>query len=126
MAAPGPHFIVVDDDRDMRNLLRRVVWRQFPSATISEASDGQHALEKFEAGGADVVVVDHLMPTLDGVQFVRALRSRNSTIPLVMVSSNPGVKDEALAAGANYFVDKSRLIAGLIEAFGTLFPATKA
>jgi CheY-like chemotaxis protein len=70
------HFIIVDDDRDVRYFIRRVILRQFPGAGISEAGDGQQALRLYEKLGADLMVIDHDLPLLNGADLVRELRTR--------------------------------------------------
>lgn len=107
------HFIIVDDDRQMRYLIRRIVERTFPEATIMEAGDGVEALRMFESGGADLMVIDHNMPLLSGADLVRELRARQVSIPLLIASNFPGARAEAQAAGASAFVDKGEINPGL-------------
>ena len=109
MDRPKRHFIIVDDDKDVRYFIRRVIQRRFIDVEIREASDGAEALKLFEHGGADLMVIDHNLPLLSGTDLVRELRARNTTIPIVMVSSFPAVRAEAMAAGATSFVSKDEI-----------------
>jgi CheY-like chemotaxis protein len=109
MDRPKQHFILVDDDKDVRYFMRRVIQRRFTRVDITEASDGLEALRLYEAGGADLMIIDHNLPSLSGTDLVRELRARKATLPIVMVSSFPAVRSEAMTAGANSFVSKDEL-----------------
>jgi CheY-like chemotaxis protein len=115
MDRPKRHFIIVDDDKDVRYFIRRVIQRRFTRVEIGEASDGLEALRLFEHGGADLMVIDHNLPLLSGTDLVRELRARNTTIPIVMVSSFPAIREEAMTAGATVFVSKDEINPGLAD-----------
>ncbi len=105
------HFIVVDDDKDMRYLVRRVILRQFSRGTGHRGGQtGCEALRLFEHHGADLMIVDHNLPNLDGAELIRELRAREVKIPLVMMSNFAAVSDLAMAArSATSFVDKGKI-----------------
>ena len=90
-------------------MIRHVILRQYPDAEISEAADGEAALQLYVAGGADLMVIDHMIPLLNGTDLIRELRTRKAGIPLVMVSNLPQAKDEAMTAGATCFLDKKSI-----------------
>ncbi|HXC98527.1 MAG TPA: response regulator [Verrucomicrobiae bacterium] len=115
-----PHFIIVDDDKDVRYFIRRVIQRRFIGVEIREASDGVEALRLFEHGGADLMVIDHNLPSMSGADLVRELRARNTTIPIVMVSSFPAVREEAMTAGATSFVGKDEINPALADQLANL------
>jgi len=123
MDRPKRHFIIVDDDKDVRYFIRRVIQRRFIGVEIGEASDGLEALRLFEHGGADLMVIDHNLPLLSGTDLVRELRARNTTIPIVMVSSFPAVRAEAMTAGATSFVSKDEINPGLADQLVNLLAA---
>jgi CheY-like chemotaxis protein len=123
MDRPKRHFIIVDDDKDVRYFIRRVIQRRFTRVEIGEASDGLEALRLFEHGGADLMVIDHNLPLLSGTDLVRELRARNTTIPIVMVSSFPAVRAEAMSAGATSFVSKDEINPGLADQLASLLAA---
>ena len=110
MHRPKTRFIIVDDDKDVRYFMRRVIQRRFERAEISEAADGAEALKLFEATAPDLMVIDHNLPSLSGPDLVRELRTRDPMMPIVMVSHFPAARAEALQAGANSFVSKDELI----------------
>jgi DNA-binding response OmpR family regulator len=109
VASKSYRIIVVDDDKDCRYFIRRIIERQYPGAQIVEARDGEEALKFYDEGGADFISIDHQLPFKSGVDFIRELRERKVSIPLVMVSSFPSAKPEAMLAGATFFVDKGSL-----------------
>ncbi len=103
------HFIIADDDHELRFMIRRVILREYPDAEISEAANGEEALQLYADGGADLMIIDHMIPRLNGTELIRELRTRHASIPLVMVSNMPEAKDEAMTAGATCFIDKKTL-----------------
>jgi CheY-like chemotaxis protein len=115
MPAKPYHFIVVDDEQDVRSLIRDVFSQHHPSAKIFEAANGQAALELFNTHGADLMIIDHHIPLLDGLSLVRYLRAQNVKIPLVMISNNPQIEKVAPGAGATCFLNKLRLYESLEE-----------
>jgi CheY-like chemotaxis protein len=115
MDRPKQHFIIVDDDKDVRYFIRRVIQRRFVDVEIREAGDGVEALRVFEHGGADLMVIDHNLPSMSGTELVRELRARNATLPIVMVSSFSAARHEAMAAGATSFVCKDEINPALAD-----------
>jgi DNA-binding response OmpR family regulator len=109
MDKPKLHLIIVDDDADSRDLIRRVIVKVVPGARISEAGDGEQALSLFETAGADLMVVDHKLPRMSGTELIQELRARRAAIPLAMLSNHPGAREEAMKAGATFFADKGAL-----------------
>ncbi|MGE3250614.1 MAG: response regulator transcription factor [Hyphomonadaceae bacterium] len=103
-----PHVLVVDDLEDNRDLLRRRL--MIAHFQVSEACDGQQCLDKLAAEPFDAVLLDYMMPGLDGLETLRRIRSQwdKSQMPVIMVTA----RDEdpmivkCLEAGANDFVAK--------------------
>lgn len=106
-------------------MIRHVILRQYPNAQISEAADGEAALQLYVDGGADLMVIDHLIPRLNGTELIRELRTRRAGIPLVMVSNMPQAKDEAMTAGATCFLDKKSINPNLGYFLPGLLPPKK-
>ena len=102
-------FIVADDDPDSRYFVRRILLKQYPDAQVAEAADGEEALELYDREGADLMVIDHMIPFLNGTDLIRKLRARQASIPLVMASNLPDAKEQAMTAGATFFLDKKVL-----------------
>ncbi|MCU6795624.1 response regulator transcription factor [Paenibacillus sp. WQ 127069] len=78
-------IMVVDDDPDIRELIR--VYLVGEGLGVIEAGNGQEALKLIESTRVDLVVLDVMMPLMDGWDLCRELRSHSSDLPLVMVTA---------------------------------------
>jgi two-component system response regulator MprA len=102
--------LVVDDDKAVRESLRRSL--EFNGYAVSLASDGAEALAGLStpvAGAApDVVIMDVMMPRLDGIEATRALRSAGNDVPILVLTARDAVGDrvEGLDAGADDYLTK--------------------
>ncbi len=107
-AATPPRILVVDDVFDNRDILtRRLVRRGFE---VVEASGGIEALEKIRASTFDLVLLDVMMPDMDGNEVLRNIRQTmgNTELPIIMVTAKSQSEDvvESLNLGANDYVTK--------------------
>lgn len=102
------HILVVDDVAVNREILKRRLTRR--GFEISEASGGREALEIIEHGSIDLVLLDIMMPEVDGLEVVRTVRKTLSTreLPIIMVSAKSFSEDvtQCLELGANDYVTK--------------------
>ena len=100
------HILVADDDKNTRRLLRAVLEKD--GYTVSTAEDGQQALERLDAEHVDLIVLDVMMPKLDGYAFTRALREAGSEIPVLMVSAKqlPADRRMGFIAGTDDYITK--------------------
>lgn len=114
LAGDGLRIILVEDDPDVRNFLHRVMGRILPGAELCIAENGQEALTSFEQGGADLIISDHWMPQMSGLELLRQLRLTSKT-PVVMISADITAKNDLLAAGASAFLFKPLSIGQLRE-----------
>jgi CheY-like chemotaxis protein len=99
--------LVVDDEPDVRLLLNAVL--ASPGVDIvGEADDGFDALDLVKSTSPDVVVLDLMLPTLSGLDVLRAIRHDSPDVRVVVVSAmaEDGAERDALAAGADLFVSK--------------------
>ncbi len=110
----GLRIILVEDDPDVRNFLHRVMGRIVPDAELCVVENGQEALANFEQGGADLIISDHWMPQMSGLELLRQLRLI-SQIPVVMISADITARNVLLAAGASAFLFKPLSISQLRE-----------
>ena len=100
-------ILVVDDERAVRDSLRRAL--ELQGYEVELASDGAEALERLAANGQpDAVVLDILMPGIDGLEVCRQIRRRGYGIPVLMLTARDAVGDrvEGLDAGADDYVVK--------------------
>lgn len=100
------HILVADDDKNTRRLLRALLEKD--GYTVSTAEDGQQALERLDAEHVDLIVLDVMMPKLDGYAFTRALREAGSEIPVLMVSAKqlPADRRMGFIAGTDDYITK--------------------
>jgi two-component system response regulator MprA len=100
-------ILVVDDERAVRDSLRRAL--ELQGYDVDLASDGAEALERLAGNGQpDAVVLDILMPGIDGLEVCRQIRRRGYSIPVLMLTARDAVGDrvEGLDAGADDYVVK--------------------
>ena len=86
------HILVVDDDKHTRQLLRAILENEH--YTVSTASDGIEALELMDSEHIDLVVLDIMMPHMDGYEFTKALREVENNLPILMVSAKQLSEDK--------------------------------
>jgi two-component system, OmpR family, response regulator MprA len=103
---PKPRVLVVDDDRAVRESLRRSL--EFNGYEVRLAADGAEALAGIAAAAPDVVVMDVMMPRLDGIETTKALRKAGNDVPVLVLTARDAVGDrvEGLDAGADDYLTK--------------------
>jgi PAS domain S-box-containing protein len=102
------HILVVDDDQAVRDSLKRSL--EYSGYEVSAAEDGVQALARLAAVRPDAVVMDVMMPRLDGLELVAALRAdpRTAGVPVLLLSARAGQEAsiEGLEAGADDYLVK--------------------
>jgi len=103
---PKPRVLVVDDDKAVRDSLRRSL--EFNGYDVHLANDGAEALAGIASVAPDVVVMDVMMPRLDGLETTRALRSAGNDVPIIVLTARDAVGDrvDGLDAGADDYLTK--------------------
>jgi two-component system, chemotaxis family, chemotaxis protein CheY len=105
---PRARILVVDDSSLVRLYYREALEKT--GFAIEEAINGIEAMEKVLAKAFDLVIVDINMPGMDGLTFLRTLRSAAdvATIPVLMITTQAGEHDieNARMAGANFYLVK--------------------
>lgn len=98
-------FLVVDDSSTMRRIIKNSL-KRIGFEDIVEAENGRDALEKLT--DVDIILTDWNMPEMDGLEFVKRVRSTNKSIPILMVTTNAAKDDivEALKHGVNNYIVK--------------------
>ena len=101
-----PRVLVVDDDKAVRESLRRSL--EFNGYEVSLATDGAEALAGIASNDPDVVIMDVMMPRLDGIETTRALRTAQNDVPILVLTARDAVGDrvEGLDAGADDYLTK--------------------
>jgi len=99
-------ILVVDDDRAVRESLRRSL--AFNGYQVDLASDGQAALDSVGATRPDAMVLDVMMPRVDGLEVCRRLRGSGDDLPILVLTARDAVSDRVagLDAGADDYLPK--------------------
>ena len=99
-------ILVVDDDRNSRLLLRAVL--QAENYTVFTAENGEDALQVMDREHIDLVVLDVMMPKMDGYEFTRILRQTDNNLPILMVSARqmPADKRQGFLVGTDDYITK--------------------
>ena len=102
----GGRILVVDDDRRLRDMLRRAL--ESEGFAVDTAEDGGRALAAISHRAFDLVVLDVLMPGVDGFGVARRLRQRGDPTPILMLTARDGVADRVagLDVGADDYLVK--------------------
>ncbi|MBQ9686934.1 MAG: response regulator transcription factor [Oscillospiraceae bacterium] len=100
------HILVVDDDRNTRRLLQAVL--ESDGFSVVTACDGQEALAVMDREHVDLVVLDVMMPNMDGYEFTRTLRQANDELPVLMVTARqlPEDKKKGFLVGTDDYMTK--------------------
>ena len=100
------HILVVDDDKNTRLLFRAVL--EGAGYTVTTAEDGVKALSVMDRAHVDLVVLDIMMPNMDGYEFTRLLRESQNNLPILMVSAKqlPADKHKGFLAGTDDYMTK--------------------
>ncbi len=108
--------LVVDDEIMTRTMLRMLL--EISGYTVVEAEDGVVALQMVAEHHPQAIVLDVMMPELDGISVCKQLKEKEETavLPIIILSGGK-FKDEAIAAGANMYMGKPMSTDKLLAAF---------
>ena len=100
------HILVVDDDKNTRKLMQAVL--ETENYTVSTAENGEEALDVLEREHIDLVVLDIMMPKMDGYAFTSAIREGNNDMPILMVSAKqlPEDRHKGFIVGTDDYIVK--------------------
>jgi two-component system, cell cycle response regulator DivK len=112
-------LLIVEDSDLNRDLLVQVFENDYD---LELATDGAGAVDLALNDPPDLILMDIGLPGMDGLDAVRAIRTRTTDLPIIAVSSHvmPGDRERALAAGCDEFVPKpidDEFLIGLVERF---------
>lgn len=99
-------IMVVDDDKNTRLFLKAVL--EAENYTVLTAENGEAALELLDTNHVDLVVLDIMMPRMDGYAFTKTLRESNNNLPILMVSAKqlPSDKKHGFMVGTDDYMTK--------------------
>ena len=99
-------ILVVDDDKSTRMLLKAVL--EAENYTVCTAENGEDALAVMDRTHVDLVVLDVMMPKMDGYEFTKVLREGDNNLPILMVSAKqlPADKKQGFLVGTDDYMTK--------------------
>jgi DNA-binding response OmpR family regulator len=117
---PGTRVLVVEDDRSIARLLQLEL--EHSSLSVRCAHDGLAALEGAAEFEPSVVVLDIMLPRLDGVGVLKRLRERGNRVPVVMLTARDAIPDKvhSLKLGADDYLTKPFSVEELLARLGAL------
>ncbi len=100
------HILVVDDDQAVRDSLARSL--KYTGDEVTTAANGVEALAKLSGSSFDAVIMDVMMPRLDGLEATRMLRESGNDVPILILTARDAVDDrvDGLDAGADDYMVK--------------------
>jgi two-component system, OmpR family, response regulator MprA len=118
-------ILVVDDDRAVRESLRRSL--SFNGYSVELAHDGLEALQMIASDRPDALVLDVMMPRLDGLEVCRHLRSTGDDLPILVLTARDSVSERVagLDAGADDYLPKPFALEELLARMRALLRRTK-
>ena len=99
-------LLLAEDEAALSKALKTILERN--NYSVDAVSDGQAALEHLESGAYDGVILDIMMPKVDGITVLKEVRSRGSLVPVLLLTAKSEVDDKVLGldAGANDYLTK--------------------
>jgi DNA-binding response OmpR family regulator len=108
MTDTKPRILIVDDEPDLVAVLRMGL--QMEGFDVLEAADGEEGLRRAQQDRPDLMLLDLMLPRMDGYQVCRTLKfdARYKSMPIFILSARPGDRDKRLAIemGADQFISK--------------------
>ncbi len=115
-------ILITDDSSSQRIILSGILEKL--GHEIETAGNGQEAIEKIEANPPDCMLLDNLMPVMDGLQTLEALQARNITLPIIMLTADiqDWLRTQCFELGASAFLNKPVKQAQIQEALEQILP----
>lgn len=117
-----PTILIVEDNDAVRTSLRELLCATFPGCSFLEAKSGEEALALASPHPPDIVMMDLVLPGMDGIEATRHMKASAPDVQVVMLTIHEGsaYRADAAAAGASAFVAKRTMHTELIPVLATL------
>lgn len=124
MNPSAPKVLIVDDDNLMRTLLRGIL-RGESYEIVGEAKNGLLAVEATQRYSPDIVCLDVMMPEMDGLEALQAIKQARPETVVVMVTASPSKENvqESIQGGAAGFIIKPFNAAKVLDTLGQVWAA---
>jgi len=108
--------LIADDSSFMRTVIKNYL-KNFQGLTIVEAVDGQDALEVYKTEKPDLILLDVIMPKLNGLDVLKKIRETDKSTKVVIITSvgQSSVVEEAMSLGAERYITKPFRYEDLVE-----------
>lgn len=121
------HILIVEDNTVFRRSLKEMLAARFPAMWIEEAANGEEALYSIKAAKPDLIFMDIKLPGKNGLELTRAIKSADSEIEVVILTSYdiPEYREAAMLSGASHFFTKGNVRSDDIAAVVNAVPLPK-
>jgi DNA-binding response OmpR family regulator len=106
-------ILVVDDDEGLRDLYKEVLAEE--GYEVLTAKNGKDGLQKLEKEKPDLIVLDIVMPKMDGMEALGRIIGKDKTIPVILHTSHPGYQEDFMSWAADAYLLKSTDLTELKE-----------
>ncbi|MFA5772522.1 MAG: response regulator [Thermoplasmata archaeon] len=109
-------ILVVDDDKDIQKMFKDIL-EKCGGYQVTQADDGKGALIEYQESKPDIVLMDILMPHVDGIESTKKIlkQDKNAKIVVVTAAGKPGLEEMCIEAGAKMFIKKPFKINYLLD-----------
>jgi DNA-binding NarL/FixJ family response regulator len=109
--------LLVEDNATFRGSLKETLHSRFPTMNITEAGDGEEALQKIEGSVPDLIFMDIKLPGENGLSLTRKIKIKHPDVVIVILTSYdlPEYRDAAFQYHANYFITKASLSDEIVD-----------
>lgn len=99
-------ILLVEDERDLSKVIKKVL--EYNKYEVDQAFDGIEALEYIEYNPYDCMILDVMMPRLDGIETIKRIRASGNNVPIIMLSAKAEIDDRVLGldSGADDYLTK--------------------
>ncbi|OGP94087.1 MAG: hypothetical protein A2157_03635 [Deltaproteobacteria bacterium RBG_16_47_11] len=106
-------ILLVDDDEGLRDLYEEEL--EDEGYEVLTAKNGKEALQKLEKGKPDLIVLDIVMPTMDGMEALGPIIRKDKAIPIILYTSHPEYQEDFMSWAADAYILKSTNLTELKE-----------
>jgi DNA-binding response OmpR family regulator len=109
------HILIVEDEIGISNFLKQGLEEE--NFTVSTANNGLDGLEKALNSKVDLILLDWMIPKMNGLEVCKAIRTQNNSVPIIFLTAKDTVQEtiEGLKAGANDYIKKPFSFEELLE-----------
>jgi CheY-like chemotaxis protein len=118
MTGAAIRLLICEDDARVRQTLSRVAGSQADLEVVAAVDRGEDAIDAVHEHGADVIVMDVHLPTIDGIEVIRRLRDEGVVIPVLVLSADDRAADRVKAFDHVSFLSKGS--SGAIEVLAAI------